>query len=109
MFKLIPYEIFLNIVIFLSNKEDLYNLLTAINEINQYDKICDDICNYYTNKLEKYYILINSEEKIYYLYNLMEMKETGINADNIYLEDIFPTDKTNDYTLFCSNMILEYL
>lgn len=106
------YELILNICIFLK-EDDLYNFLEAMDKMYYFNNICKYIYHYYINKLERYYIYSKDEESLYYLNEYTfnrENIEFNENIDNdVSIDELFPYDKTNNFTKFCSEMIIEYV
>lgn len=117
-FKEIPYEVLLNICLYIEKSDNLYDFLEILKKKGEFKNICKYIYNYYINVLEKYYNSINDEESLYYLEEFMTNKyDIEINIEKyeemdnhgIYMEDIFPFDERNTFTKFCSKMIIEYI
>jgi hypothetical protein len=118
----IPYEIILNISVFIYDQQDLYDFLEAINKIDYFDEISKFVFLHYVKKLKKYYKHIKNKDKYmkpeqdendiefnlnHYLYDIVNKKNIECN-DNYDSYDDVPYDDTNTFTSLCSEMIKEY-
>lgn len=92
----IPDDILLHICLYVSSKDDLYNLLVVIQAEKRYDEICNYIVSYYIQQL------LPDDD----IENFLDITEY---PEGAYPDEVFPVVTTNVYTKFCSNMVKEYL
>lgn len=92
----VPDDILLHICLYVSSKDDLYNLLVAIRVEERYDEICNYIVSHYVQQL-----LPNNDIELF-----LDVTEY---PEGAYPDELFPEVNTNGYTKFCSSMIKEYL
>lgn len=92
----IPYDVILRISVFIDSRNDLHNFLIALGLMDQYDHICKHISDYYINEL-----LPNDDVDAF-----LDIEEF---PEGAYPDEVFPTVATNEYTLWCSRMVKEYI
>lgn len=93
---ILPYDVLLNICRFIQSSDDMYSFLKSFNLENLYYDICKYITDYYINEL-----LPNEDIEIF-----LEITEF---AEGAYPDELFPVVDDDTYTVFCSEMVKEYL
>ena len=93
---ILPYDVLLNICRFVRSRNDMYSFLKSLNLERKYYDICKYIADYYINELLP-------DEDVEMFLDITEFPEGA------YPDEVFPVINYNAYTIFCSEMVKEYL
>jgi len=94
---ILPHNVLLNICRYIQSRDDMYSFLEYFGMEDQYYKICKYVADYYIEEL-----LPDEPELDTFL-------DTENFPEGVYPDELFPIIDTDSYTVFCSQMVKEYI